>query len=1523
MGMVHCVNVRAEDMTTSLRQLRQAAGPSGKVLVHYCGHGVSRPRGNHIYLQGSSSSGDSVKYTLDAVRANAQYPLIFVADCPSAGTILNNFVDAHRREEEQSLQRYRPGGATSSNAPNAPASIFQASSNNLDAETPFGRASSSVGSPVQATAPVMSAGFVPSTRDDFFFIGASVDGDVLPSHALLPNDILTSCLTTPVHISLLWFLVNTRSFADIHPIVVHLLPGVAEDKKTPLGQLRWAFESYTDSIAWTLLPPETFTRLFRQDMVVTNLFRGYLLAHRIISQLSGQVVVYPSMPYSSNTHPLWDSWDVQVDKAMSALYKAVRPSPSKNLSFAEFRDFLDCTSGVSSWWVSGPTAKRSCLTNADVVIHPSFMNEELVTMERILHKLVDQGFHHYTTGGGSEPLPLFERLPLLFQATLVLAHREDAIRLLTRFFDLGCPAVAQGVELNLFSLSLKHLWKHPASVGHRPALMFIYAKAMYVDPTIASDEMRKDMMSACLTFLTKPTSIDDLGQNPSQQWQLATLRQFSLPAGQVTLAASIFAMLAVRSPAIRNQCIQIGVLESCCEAIATCAALTSPQLRPGQTSSLEPHADHRHGNHQLPFDLGPVEETDADVLMKLSLLALLCSLVFNVPLLPAGEINSEPNGGSQNSGSYLSGLMFVSLVEKIIPALRALLYDEAPSVRYAATKAISTLVTHPQLDECDVGGHRVFYSLAMLILDRCEKLPFENNLEVRLEEIGLCFSVLSREERGLTEKVPIDAIKKFMAPQPRGAQSQNAARLSSSEPFHLLSPFSLQPQTPSSSFKAGDSDDDLTAPFPFQAEAGDKCTFPRVVNDSPKKSCRLSRQFPLRLVDVTLSGQKQDCASETVAVLCFALRHLTASSVDQCPVIRAHAGKAVNKLVAANIIPTIQQIGGIGTFVVRGGAASQHSHMEVGSRNSSAIGSFISHFFRTGKGTRPAAQSNKRNQSTPPPASRQARQVAGSESFGGSNRDDDGEEVTLCTTLHSDSSTVFPFVFAVLEYLDAVCLIPPDDGDLRNIQQETLRAQQEKASKAVGGIIEAGCRSRPPQGFDLRFDVIFDKELSEPAKALVFHPIEKYFAVATQTDTIQFFSYDEQRDDTSRQRPMAVFHPSSVVRRWSPYAATGQWANGKLLTGATSGGSSFFDNGSEVDATSEPPLTPHARSFGKGEGGGIPSSIPSNSVASDYSIPVADMFFVDPTRASPIIATVHQNGAICIFGVDVDLASAGSRRKSEEQDVVRIATFQTMPYDHRANSFQCVATYHNAAQQFHVSSPDGSISTWDIVAEQMTNVHTSATCSESITSASISITNSPTALCSHPFDPFIFGGGCNSTVSLFDVRSQRTAGRFDLFRNCGASFASRALCLHVGFSMRSDNVLSAGFSADSVVVAWDRRFPNRPFVVSCAGVQGSDAHPNTTSVGSIASTPQTETTTAKFAALHPLHPDMVSFVVNKSQILLSEYSTNSRKRFRIKQPSCCVFHPLTVLCGLGTGNKVQLYSRKLFNTNMAHEVLHL
>ena len=146
----------------------------------------------------------------------------------------------------------------------------------------------------------------------------------------LPADLFTCCLTSPIDISVRWFILQSslkKGYYDALPrnsIGNVIIPGNLNDRRTPLGELNWIFTAITDTIAWTLLSRPIFKRLFRQDLMVAALFRNFLLAKRIMPHLNCNPISDPPLPEAVRFHPIWDSWDLAIDQVLSKLLRTAQ-----------------------------------------------------------------------------------------------------------------------------------------------------------------------------------------------------------------------------------------------------------------------------------------------------------------------------------------------------------------------------------------------------------------------------------------------------------------------------------------------------------------------------------------------------------------------------------------------------------------------------------------------------------------------------------------------------------------------------------------------------------------------------------------------------------------------------------------------------------------------------------------------------------------------------------------------------------------------------------------------------------------------------------------------------------------------------------------------------------------------------------------------------------------------------------------------------------------------------------------------
>ncbi|VVC26896.1 Hypothetical protein CINCED_3A010388 [Cinara cedri] len=276
-------------------------------------------------------------------------------------------------------------------------------------------------------------------------LGACQIDQTLPMHPDLPADLFTSCLTTPIKMAARWFVMqnSAKYYSKFYLDLVDKIPGTLNDRRTMLGELNWVFTAITDTIAWNILPRDTFQTLFRQDLLVASLLRNYLLADRIMRTYDCEPVSSPTLPPMHN-HPMWKAWDHILELCLYQLHRV-----------QEHGDGF--------------------------FVRTTFFEEQLTAFEVWLD---------HTSCLPTQQRSTPEQLPIVLQVLLSQAHRLRALDLLGRFLDLGPWAVNLTLSVGIFPYILKLLQSF--AVELRPMLAFIWAKIMAVDHTCQTDIVREN-----------------------------------------------------------------------------------------------------------------------------------------------------------------------------------------------------------------------------------------------------------------------------------------------------------------------------------------------------------------------------------------------------------------------------------------------------------------------------------------------------------------------------------------------------------------------------------------------------------------------------------------------------------------------------------------------------------------------------------------------------------------------------------------------------------------------------------------------------------------------------------------------------------------------------------------------------------------------------------------------------------------------------------------------------------------------
>ena len=259
-----------------------------RVLFYYNGYGVPKPTpGGEIWVFNKAYT-QYIPLTLYDLQTWLGQPCIYVWDTSAAGHIVANFRRLAEARAEDEIKAALAEGREPPPMPN-----------------PDGITIDATGEPQFPL------------RDSIHLAACGAD-EVLPMNPDLPADLFTCCLTSPIEISLRWFVLQNPLPSPLNVDMVMNIPGRLQDRRTPLGELNWTLTAVTDTIAWTVLPRALFRRFFRDDLMVAALLRNYLLAERIMRFYHCTPVSHPRLPPTHN-HPLWDSWDLAVDQCLSQL----------------------------------------------------------------------------------------------------------------------------------------------------------------------------------------------------------------------------------------------------------------------------------------------------------------------------------------------------------------------------------------------------------------------------------------------------------------------------------------------------------------------------------------------------------------------------------------------------------------------------------------------------------------------------------------------------------------------------------------------------------------------------------------------------------------------------------------------------------------------------------------------------------------------------------------------------------------------------------------------------------------------------------------------------------------------------------------------------------------------------------------------------------------------------------------------------------------------------------------------------
>ena len=510
-----------EDLRKLCVGLRRKAR-NDRALFHYNGHGVPRPTSSGEIWVFNRQYTQYIPVSVADIVGYLGSPSIYIWDCSNAGYIVNKITE---------LQSLPEGRFPAPSAMTTSASSTSASASNPHAPK-TNSSNSNAPTPEQASPPVAI-----SSIQDIIQLASCQPHETLPMNPDLPADLFTSCVTSPIEMSIRFFILHNPLRAELNHDLGMKIPGKLSDRKTPLGELIWVFTSVTDTIAWNTVPRHLFQRLFRHDLVMAAIFRGFLLAERIMKRYDCTPISVPALPSCAN-HPLWDSWDLALDRCLAQMpsmisYESAKekaeligePAPPP-IVYSHSYFFADHLSAFSVWIDQGTArtveAANAFLEKGQILAngqkrslpagfapsksdHPKAIvnggtghhgghleggrifdavgdangHADVTTLSRIsrgkvVPSTVDSLKRYHKTLRVQAEQP--EHLPILLQVLLSQVHRLRALMLLCKFLDLGPWAVNLGLSIGIFPYVLKLLQAPGPEL--RPVLIYIWARIL-------------------------------------------------------------------------------------------------------------------------------------------------------------------------------------------------------------------------------------------------------------------------------------------------------------------------------------------------------------------------------------------------------------------------------------------------------------------------------------------------------------------------------------------------------------------------------------------------------------------------------------------------------------------------------------------------------------------------------------------------------------------------------------------------------------------------------------------------------------------------------------------------------------------------------------------------------------------------------------------------------------------------------------------------------------------------------------
>ncbi|ELP89413.1 WD domain containing protein, partial [Entamoeba invadens IP1] len=254
-----------------------------------------------------------------------------------------------------------------------------------------------------------------------------------------PIDIFTACLTTPLSMCFLDYYYSNDNIISLPSNFLKILPVDHKTKIQPFSELYAILTSITEAIAWDVLTPEMFLKLFRQDIAVASLFRHFILATRIMKKFNYTPQSYPALPDTSN-HPLWSLWDSVLELAIPKFVMV-----QKTVNYVPSPFFSNLIVSMKSWLLTYPD-KPSNPCPLPMLFRLFLRKDYTVEVFSMLCEYVDLGYF------ACERVVNIGFIPLLVQSLDKEGLQQFGVFCLAKLFSYDSSKIGQYLHGSLEAL---------------------------------------------------------------------------------------------------------------------------------------------------------------------------------------------------------------------------------------------------------------------------------------------------------------------------------------------------------------------------------------------------------------------------------------------------------------------------------------------------------------------------------------------------------------------------------------------------------------------------------------------------------------------------------------------------------------------------------------------------------------------------------------------------------------------------------------------------------------------------------------------------------------------------------------------------------------------------------------------------------------------------------------------------------------------------------------------------------------